>query len=490
MLLAALLLYALAWQLTRQGIDRQARDKAAIYQSGHTPWDFAPHTVDDLIAGRAFGQVDIIHDDRGLIARSRNGQAYELGVPLPYPVDLRYFPVVRLGLDSEGTARLQWLIRARLDGPLLVSGPLRIAPGDHELRVDFRTLHWSRASTGKTASMPHMAAMLRLKLRQSPDNIVRLRALHWHRAKQDSNQLAYQVRPWSKTVADSGLATSHIPVFLLKKTRVEGLLAQRDSIRQDVPSAVVVASPDAIKTSLTQRSDFVQSIAGLLAYGLILLLTWKRTRRTQKTASMRRVLPVLQIAVCAGPLLVFAIGMYGSPGPSLMWLGAMSAGMAFALWLAWRGYAQDWCWLRWNGRMAWSDWSMPALTTVAAAGLLLVFAVEPHLPSPRRMIGYALWAGLQQLLILAALAPGLRSYRWPRWLCALGLAIIFALAHAPNAMLMELTLLAELLWAWQFLRRPVLLPIILAHAAAGLILAMGIADLPLRSLEVGARFLQ
>ena len=506
-LLAALLLYALAWQLTRQGIDRQARAKATVFAAGHTPWDFVPRVAADLVAGHAFGDATLSHDSRGLIARSTGGQPYQLGVPLPYPVDLQRFPRLRMELDTEAATRLRLLLRRSLDSPLLESGEIDLPPGTHDVRIVLRDLQWTRLPASRRAAPPATAAMLRLQLRHPANTMVRWRALLWKLertlpgeasgTKVDSGSPLRGVR--NDGYSEGGNAGEHlgtamsklgIPVVRLAPSSVEALLVQRDAIRDSAPATVVVACADALKNRTAAARDPALTILALVAYGLFLLWVVINTRRRQVTAAVRRVLPAVQIAVCAGPMLAFAIGMYGSPGPGPVWLAVISAGLAVALWLAWRGYGEHWRWLHWQGHMAWRDWAMPALTTAAAAGLLLAYAAEPQLPSPRRIIGYGLWAGLQQLLILAALAPRLRSYCTARWLCALGLAVIFALAHAPNAMLMELTLLAEWLWAWQFLRRPVLLPIILAHATAGLLLAMGIAELPLRSLEIGSRFLQ
>lgn len=485
--LAALLLYALAWQLTRQVIDQQARAKAAIYESGHTPWDFSPHTVEDLIAGRAFGNVGMSHDQRGLIARSHDNKAYELGVPLPYPLDLKYFPVAQLGLDTEAPTQLQWLIRASLDGPLLVSAPVQIQPGDHEMQLDFRSQRWSR--DGEFVVLPHTAAMLRLKLRHPPDSIIRLRSLQWRAPDTTRGQTANPPVRRSKAV-DVRDASSDIPVLLLRSAGVESMLAQRDSIRQTMPATVVIASPDTLTTAPSHRSGWLQSLIALLAYGLLLMFVWKQTRREPQEGPAGRMLSLLQMAVCAGPSLAWAVGIYGDPDPGPAWLAVLIAGLGFALWLAWRDYGRSWRWLRWHDRMAWRDWAMPLLTTILAAGLLFVSVAEPQLPLVRKVLGYSAWAVMQQLLILAVLAPRLRVWVSPRWLCALGLGVVFALAHAPNAILMELTFLAELLWVWQFLKRPVLLPVVLAHACAGLLLAAAVSELPLRSLEVGARFLQ
>jgi hypothetical protein len=55
---------------------------------------------------------------------------------------------------------------------------------------------------------------------------------------------------------------------------------------------------------------------------------------------------------------------------------------------------------------------------------------------------------------------------------------------------MQFCFVAELGWAWCFLRSRTLLPVALAHAASALILESALAGSTLRSLEVSARFFQ
>ena len=70
----------------------------------------------------------------------------------------------------------------------------------------------------------------------------------------------------------------------------------------------------------------------------------------------------------------------------------------------------------------------------------------------------------------------------------LAAALAFALLHVPNGTLMQLCFLAELWWAWCFVRQRSLLLIALAHAACALVVGAGLIGDGLRSLEVSARF--
>ena len=109
-------------------------------------------------------------------------------------------------------------------------------------------------------------------------------------------------------------------------------------------------------------------------------------------------------------------------------------------------------------------------------------------PEWRHAFLYVAWASLQQWLMLAVVLR--RLERWPggSTLPILGAATLFALLHTPNGMLMQLCFVAEVCWAWCFLRSRRLLPIALAHAGCALLVESGLAGGVLRSLEVSARF--
>src|SRR5689334_8225803 len=70
-------------------------------------------------------------------------------------------------------------------------------------------------------------------------------------------------------------------------------------------------------------------------------------------------------------------------------------------------------------------------------------------------------------------------------LAVLATAAIFALAHAPNVMLMLLTLLGALLWSWVYERAPNLWALGLSHAAISLMLMTSLPPWLLPSLSVG-----
>lgn len=474
---AAALLYLLAWQRVRSGIDQAARAKATLLQSGHTPWDFEPRRVDDLIAGRVFGDAVARPAGHGLRLRAASDKPYELGIPLPYPAALARFPVAVLALDVQVPTQLRWVARVTLDSPLLLSAPRTLHAGTDITRINLQTLSWTRLPSGQTVAAPQRVAMLRLKLQHPQGSTVT-----WHRVS------------WQRPATQGGATSpdTGIRQLTLATAGVETLLARRDAARQHTPATVVTASADALATPASVPRGPLFGGGLLLGYALLWLLVWRQTlaRGMPPQECRPGALPALQIVVCAGPLLAGAIAMLGDPDPGPWLLAAMAAGIGLALWLAWREHGRRWCWLRWHGRHCWRDWAAPLATVALAALLVLGYRATPHGPGVGTVLAYTAWAGLQQILMLAVVAPRLRALIPRRGLCALAVAVLFALAHTPNALLMELTLLAEFLWAWSFLKRPVLLPVVVAHALTGMLLAASLGALPLRSLEVGARFLQ
>ncbi|PMQ02948.1 hypothetical protein DyAD56_21995 [Dyella sp. AD56] len=95
---------------------------------------------------------------------------------------------------------------------------------------------------------------------------------------------------------------------------------------------------------------------------------------------------------------------------------------------------------------------------------------------------------MQQWAVLALVMGRLERTGLPRTTVILVTASLFGLLHTPNGSLMQLCALAELWWAWSFMRSPRLFPIALAHAASALLVESGLTGHLLRSLEVSARF--
>lgn len=139
-----------------------------------------------------------------------------------------------------------------------------------------------------------------------------------------------------------------------------------------------------------------------------------------------------------------------------------------------------------------------AVAALLIAAFLIVIAAHLHtLHAPRtipgfiaRYWGYALWAFVQQILLqdvflrrLLVLTPS------PR-IAALAAAVIFALAHLPNPILVPLTLLWGFLSCLLFLHYRNIIPLAIAHATIGITLAITIPSPLIRNMRVGRGFLR
>lgn len=145
---------------------------------------------------------------------------------------------------------------------------------------------------------------------------------------------------------------------------------------------------------------------------------------------------------------------------------------------------------------------LPSLWIAIAAAVLAVDALllARHLGTLHRLygplpvlthiLGYALWALMQQFILnvyvlLRFLRLGLR--RTP----AVALAtLLFAAAHIPNPLLVSLTLIWGALSSWLYLRYRNLYALALAHGILGMTLAVTVPNPIARHMRVGLGYLE
>ncbi|MFN0107746.1 MAG: type II CAAX prenyl endopeptidase Rce1 family protein [Blastocatellia bacterium] len=142
--------------------------------------------------------------------------------------------------------------------------------------------------------------------------------------------------------------------------------------------------------------------------------------------------------------------------------------------------------------------ALPTLMACAAIALLGYVTDSFHLTSHfwTNLLVLPVWAVIQQYVLQAFI------YRRMRWMfvresalpeererqarrAILATAAIFSLTHLPNLMLMLLTLLGALLWAWVYERAPNLFALGLSHALLSLLLMTGAPAWLLPSMSVG-----
>lgn len=448
-----LLFHRLAAGLTARQLDQQAHARLARLQAGQPLWQWSLRQPDDLIAGRVFGPGRLSKQDGALRVVSQHDGVLELGLPLDHPADLRHWSLLQLQW-RPGVVRpaLGVLSAASLDDPANCSTPL--VPLDGRLgrvQLDLAALPW-RDNHEQPCQPPGSAAMLRLRLQLPAGQAIDLQ--HIALAAPAGTAMAAAV-PRLRQPDGAG---------------AEQLLQTRDRWLAARPGAIVDAD-----VPWWARFWPGPTLIGWMSALYLLTLTLLARHRAMPQA-------LDAIVALLGPLLLIG-GLQLDRQPSLAGALAMAGGLAYAGWLQWRWRPRQWRWLAPP-----RSWLLALAPLPLAIGLVGWLGHPLLAPRPGHLLAYLGWAALQQWLMLAVLMHGLRA--WPAAAGVLSVAAVFALLHTPNGRLMQLCFLAELWWAWCFLRRPALAPIALAHAACALLLEAGLAggDGPLRSLAVSARF--
>lgn len=133
----------------------------------------------------------------------------------------------------------------------------------------------------------------------------------------------------------------------------------------------------------------------------------------------------------------------------------------------------------------------PVVVLMVAAGLILGLNREP--PVPRlwtRVILMPLFGVTQEYALLGFYLQRFEEVLPGRWLPVLASAAVFTSLHAPNSILMGLTLVVSLGACWLYRRAPNLWVLGLAHGLLSITVAMFLAKLLVVGLKVGPRALR
>ena len=483
-LVACLALGRLAAQITAAALLDQARQQLARVESGQPLWHWPLRKPRDLVAGRAFGNATVVRDGDALRVTSADGTPFELGLPVAWSVDLKHWPVLQLALQSNmaGTVGLVW------QGDSHASACL--APAVHaltadmsSLRIDLRNLTWNGSEPGACAKLG-VAQMLRLRLQLPRGGSLRLSSaallttqpmlrlqdvavdLPSHPTQQDIERITARAQNWA------------MPLFRLPAGgNAEAMLAWRDQLRERWPAALTVAAGDTPQAEPVARPHPGWGWSACIAY--LLALLWLVLHPVQG-----RLRPWIEIAGCLlGPMWLI-IGLHWGLRPTPLGVTAFAGGLAYALAIERRHLPRLWRWPD-AGR----HWLWPLAALPLTLLLVVCYGHAPRALLLGHVLAYFAWAWLQQWLMLIVL---LRRFEQilprPGW-AIVPVALVFALLHTPNGMLMQLCLVGELWWAWCFLRSRSVLPVALAHAVCALLVESALAGgALLRSLEVSARF--
>ena len=484
-LAVAMLLWSMAglsaW-ITRAELARDAQQRLLSLQADAPLWQWLPRAPDDLVAGRAFGNAHLLTGIDGVDSVSSSGTPFDLGLPLAQPVDLLHWPMLRIVAKSSSPGRLGVIWESPGHAGCLVTDAAELSNLSNEILVDLRQV--SAQSTDPAhpdCPLPQAATTLRLRPIIPAGASWLLKDVQLGAGARiaapanASLQLMGSVRQAS-AVLDDWHAASPAPMIRLPPgASAETLLQLRDRILALQPGAVI--APSGAPLVAKAKADLPPWLGWAVCALYLSFLLIAAQYRAPEWAAL--------LLILLGPLWLI-IGLQWQLHPSLPAIVGFLGAIAFAAWREWRqiGTAQ---W-RWFGQ-GMAPWLWP-LSLVAIAYALVIVWGNRHLhPLPwRHVLVYLAWASLQQWLILVVVMRRWENWGWPAAFCVLVTATTFGLLHTPNGLLMQLCFLAELYWAWCFIRTRSLAPIALAHATCALIVEAGLAGPLLRSLEISGRF--
>lgn len=499
-LLAMPMLDTLARHQLREQLDQSAADTLGALLQADTPHRWSARTPADIIAGRAFGTSDASFTDDGFRLRSQ-GQPIEVGLILAADMDLTRFSQIHVALNAENAGSLALIVGESLQLPSCRSSDTPFAKGSTNLDIDIRALQWR--CQGQPSATPERAAMLRLsltlpaKMTATVDDVRAQSHVHL-----DLRSLADQAMPmlpdprrttdFSRALertAENASASIWPVLQLPLEGRVEEILRARDQIRDAMPDALIIPKGDFQEvanratdwhsdTGRERISVFSWSLLGIYIVLLIAL-------RLKPPVDPRLRAGLELIAATSVPLLMIVGGQIGDNMSPLV-LAACVSTLVFALSLL-IGAAPAEPTARTLKRGWWV-----ALASLGVCIALILELTGGHitdaLPTFPRLFRYLIWAAIQQFLICVIVAERIERISGSSRVALLGAALVFALLHTPNAMLMQLTFVAGLIWIWNWQRHRALLANIVAHAASGLLLAASLPSTWLHSAEVSARF--
>jgi membrane protease YdiL (CAAX protease family) len=136
-----------------------------------------------------------------------------------------------------------------------------------------------------------------------------------------------------------------------------------------------------------------------------------------------------------------------------------------------------------------------ALPMLAGAALIVAIGMVTgsfHYTSHFRIVllGLPIWGLIQQYVVQGFVYRRLRYSFAGRGngIAIAATAVLFALAHAPNLMLMSLTLVGGIVWTWVYDRAPNLLALGLSHAIMSLLIMTSWPPWLLDSMGTGFKY--
>ncbi|MBL0165076.1 MAG: CPBP family intramembrane metalloprotease [Xanthomonadales bacterium] len=484
----------------RQQLVASAGDTLGALTHADTPHQWSAQFATDLIAGTAFGTTDARFVNDGFRLRSQ-GEEIQVGVVLSSAIDLGRFSLIQIDLQAETAGSIGLVVGESLEAPVCRSAMTPLARGETVLTISVRNIEWQ--CQGADAAPPKRAAMLRLRLDLPAPASVTLRSVQARTQTQLNSQslidLPLPLLPDPRNTLEFRRALARIaenadqmtwPILQLPiDARVEQSLQARDQIRAAIADAVIVPAGDF--QSVTERADTWHAqprrtspsrISWLLLVGYIGLLLALRL----KPPLDQRLRALLELLAATVVPLGLVIGGFIGDNISPLVLAACVATILFALsLLVGDAPAEP------SSRTLKRGWWVALASLALTMALVMELAngrLPQQLPGIAQILRYLAWAAVQQFMICVIVAERIERITASSRIALLGAALVFALLHTPNAMLMLLTFVAGLIWIWNWQRHRALLANIFAHALGGLLLADSLPPEWLHSAEVSARF--
>ncbi|HET9032465.1 MAG TPA: CPBP family intramembrane glutamic endopeptidase [Dokdonella sp.] len=499
-LLSLVMLDMLARHQLREHLDQSAIDTLGALLHADTPHRWSARSSADIIAGRAFGTEDASFTSDGFQVRSQ-GQAIQIGLILASDMDLTRYTRLAIALHAEQAGSLALIVGESLHEQTCRSQQTSFTAGSTNLDIDIRTIGWT--CQGKPSSAPKRAAMLRLSLElpaQTTATVDNVRAqTHVRLDPASLNQLAMPLLPDPRNkidfkrgltrAAENSAATAWPILQLPLDSRVEQSLQARDQIRDAIPDALIVPLGDFQRVANQALSWQATPLPGETSRSRWLLLgvyiTLLVALRIKPPIDPRLRAGLELLAATVVPM-VMIIGGYIGDDLSPVVLGACVATLVFALSLLIGDAPAEP-----SARTLKRGWWVALMSLGLSIALILELSgghITNTWPGFPRLFRYLAWAAVQQFLICVIVAERIERVSGSSRIALLGAALVFALLHTPNAMLMQLTFVAGLIWIWNWQRHRALLANIVAHAFSGLLLAGSLPPQWLHSAEISARF--
>lgn len=475
--IGATLLNLFAVSQARRGLDRQAVERIERLRAGGTIEEWALDDAKQVVAGRLFGDATWHFDDDGLLATG-NGGAFEFGIPLAHPLDLARTDWLRI--DASGDAAFRYRLSTTAPDGFRCHSPQQAAH-DGAVTFELNDLTWTCPD-----GSPHRfatVAMLRLVVdgpRRAPLRLSKLALLADARSlpsRGDIPTLADASRLVATAEWIESLPTTQIPMAVVAPSHWQASeLAQRQALRQQAPTTIVVSSTDVLNRNPDQTTFQACDATAILVIVLALVCWPIQSPRRRAMADL--------VVITSVPLWLSAGGRLGSPFLPMDQILLGTWGLA-VLWRWPRSRSPQWHWFG-DGK----GWWLPLLSVAIAAtlGLMAPASITATFPGAATIATYLAWATIQQGMMLAGIADRLHDTGLPTHGVTVVTALLFALLHTPNQSLMLLTLTGSLLWTASWQRHRALLPIVIAHAACALIVTTMLPPDWLWSAEVGSRF--